>query len=170
MHTKQMIFSSAVWLALVAPCFAYPADSAGDEVKAVEQAVAAFYTSLNALFAGDSVPMQQVWSHADDVTYMGPAGGFQIGWSDVNENWESQAALKLGGKVEPDDVQVTVGNDLALVHCYEHGSNLDAEGQPLPVSIRATNVFRKENGQWKMIGHHTDLLPYLEQPIVTQGQ
>jgi len=28
------------------------------------------------------------------------------------------------------------------------------------VSIRATNVFRKEGGQWKMIGHHTDLLPF----------
>jgi ketosteroid isomerase-like protein len=41
------------------------------------------------------------------------------------------------------------------------GSNLDAEGRPLQVSIRATNVFRKENGDWKMIGHHTDLLPFL---------
>jgi hypothetical protein len=29
------------------------------------------------------------------------------------------------------------------------------------VSIRATNIFRKENGVWKMIGHHTDLLPYV---------
>jgi ketosteroid isomerase-like protein len=32
---------------------------------------------------------------------------------------------------------------------------------PEKVSIRATNIYRKENGQWKMIGHHTDLLPYL---------
>jgi hypothetical protein len=23
-------------------------------------------------------------------------------------------------------------------------------------------VFRKENGKWKMVGHHADILPYLE--------
>jgi hypothetical protein len=28
-------------------------------------------------------------------------------------------------------------------------------------SIRATNIFRKEDGQWKMIGHHVDLLPQM---------
>jgi ketosteroid isomerase-like protein len=57
---------------------------------------------------------------------------------------------------------VTVGGDLAFVQCYELGNNLDAQGQPQQVSIRATNLFRKENGEWKMIGHHTDLLPFLE--------
>ena len=43
-----------------------------------------------------------------------------------------------------------------------------AEGRPLQVSIRATNIFRKEKGEWKMIGHHTDLLPFLDkQPLTT---
>ena len=32
--------------------------------------------SLNLMFAGDLGPMKDVWSHADDVTYMGPDGGF----------------------------------------------------------------------------------------------
>ncbi len=31
---------------------------------------------------------------------------------------------------------------------------------PGAVSLRATNVFSKENGAWKMIGHHTDMLPF----------
>jgi len=31
----------------------------------------------------------------------------------------------------------------------------------LPVAIRATNVFRREAGAWKMVGHQTDLLPHL---------
>ncbi|HEX3725585.1 MAG TPA: nuclear transport factor 2 family protein [Pirellulales bacterium] len=170
MHMKKAGFSLAMWLTLVGPCFGDNPMEPGEDTAAVEQATTAFYTSLNALFAGDNGPMQQVWSHADDVTYMGPAGGYHIGWNDVNENWESQAALKLGGKVEPADVHVTIGNELAFVQCYEHGNNLGAEGEVEPVSIRATSIFRKENGQWKMIGHHTDLLPYLEEPIVTTGQ
>jgi ketosteroid isomerase-like protein len=38
------------------------------------------------------------------------------------------------------------------------------------VSIRATNLFRKENGAWKMIGHHTDLLPFLEKETLTRSE
>jgi ketosteroid isomerase-like protein len=113
--------------------------------------------------------MLEVWSHADDVTYMGPAGGFQIGWEQVREQWESQAALKLGGNVEPYETRVTVGGDLAFVQCYEKGSNVDAEGSEVSVSIRATSLFRKENGTWKMIGHQTDLLPFLQEQSLTKA-
>ena len=29
------------------------------------------------------------------------------------------------------------------------------------VKLRATSIFRKEAGLWKMVGHQTDKLPYL---------
>ena len=57
---------------------------------------------------------------------------------------------------------IKVGQDIAITHNYEIGENIDKAGSRQKLSIRATNVFRKEGGQWKMIGHHTDLLPYLE--------
>ena len=43
----------------------------------------------------------------------------------------------------------------------EVGSNVIG-GKKSVVSLRATSIYRKENGQWKMIGHHTDLLPAME--------
>ena len=132
-----------------------------DDDKAVRDAAAGFYAALNALFVGDVSPMKDVWSHAEDVTYMGPMGGFEVGWTKVLDVWEEQAALELGGKVEPSDVQVTVSRKLAVVSAVELGENTNAKGERQKVSIRATNVFRKERGAWKMIGHHTDLLPYL---------
>ena len=57
---------------------------------------------------------------------------------------------------------LTVGNNIAFTTNYEKGSNINADGKPVEVSIRATNTFRKEDGKWKMIGHHTDLLPFLQ--------
>jgi len=132
------------------------------ESKGVEAATAQFYAALNTLFTGDAGPMSDLWSHGDDVTYMGPIGGFQVGWDQVLANWREQAALKLGGKVKPRDIRITLGRDLAVVHNYEIGENIAAKGKPEKVSIRATSVFRKESGTWKMIGHHTDLLPFLE--------
>lgn len=128
----------------------------------VREAVAQFYTALNMLFTGEMKPMNDVWSHADDVTYMGPAGGFQVGWKNVGAELNRQAALKLGGKVEPSEIHViAVGGALAIVSNYEKGENMDSTGKKSTVSIRVTTSFRSEGGKWKMIGHHTDLLPAL---------
>jgi len=138
-----------------------PAAAEDDGTAAVLAANAGFYAALNKMFEGDVAPMLAVWSHADDVTYMGPTGDFDRGWSAVLENWEAQAALKLGGRVEPAEMQMIVGQDLAVVTDYEQGENTNANGKVEQVKLRATNTFRKENGQWKMVGHHTDLLPYL---------
>jgi len=120
-----------------------------------------FYAALNAMFKGDAGPIEAVWSHADDITYMGPAGGFDSGWSAIRKDWESQTALKLGGHIQPTEVHVFVGQDIAVVSDYEEGENTNVNGKTVQVKLRATNIYRKENGQWKMIGHHTDLLPYL---------
>ena len=156
-----------VWISLFVLAFASLSRATSKlvpraEEKAVRSAVVQFYAALNTLFAGDVEQMKTVWSHADDVTYMGPGGGFQVGWDQVFDNWKAQAAMRLGGKVEAADMRITVGLDVAVTHNYEKGENTNARGEPQKVSIRATNVFRKEDGKWKMIGHHTDLLPYLE--------
>lgn len=131
------------------------------DVSSVNAADDRFYAALNTFFTGDVEPMKNVWSHADDVTYMGPGGGFQKGWPSVLDVWEKTAAMKLGGKVTPERLHTTISDNLAIVLTNEIGENLDKDGKPVKVYIRATNLYRNENGQWKMIGHHTDLLPYL---------
>ena len=135
--------------------------SRNDET-AVREAVARFYVAVNTMFRGDIMPMKPVWSHAEDVTYMGPMGGFEVGWNQVLANWEQQTKMKLGGKVRPEGIRIAVGEHISVVQNYEKGENINVEGHRKLVSIRATNVFRKENGDWKMIGHHTDLLPFLD--------
>jgi ketosteroid isomerase-like protein len=102
-----------------------------------------------------------VWFHADYLTYMGPDGGFQKGWNQVLADWRKQASLRLGGKVEPSGIVINVGRDIAVCHNWEKGQNKDQHGKIVVVPIRATNIFRREGDKWKMIGHHTDLLPLL---------
>ncbi len=135
--------------------------SAGNDETEVRKSAGQFYEALNMMFKGDLDPMTKVWSHAKDVTYMGPGGEFLVGWSEVLPIWEKQAALKMGGQVEASEMQVNVGQDLAVATNYEKGTNKDKDGQTQSVSIRSTSVFRKEKGEWKMIGHHTDLLSFL---------
>lgn len=147
-------------LAVAGLTFASAPRAPEEDEEGVRQAMAQFYAALNDLFEGEIDPMKAVWSHADDVTYMGPTGGMQVGWDQVLPNWEAQAAKKLGGEVKPERMHVTLGQQLAIAACYVVGENI-VDGKPQKVSIRATSLFRKEDGRWKMIGHHTDLLPFL---------
>ncbi len=168
MFTKPLLCSLACCLSLAVSLAGPSRALASDEVE-VERINDAFYKSLNALFTGNVEPMKLIWSHREDVTYMGPSGGYQIGWPQVLDQWEKQAAMKLGGEIASTETRIIVGNDLAFVHCYEQGNNLNSAGRPERVSIRATNLFRKEDGRWKMIGHHTDLLPFLEKESLTKA-
>lgn len=126
----------------------------------IEKASKKFYEALQALFTGDTVLMEKIWSHADDVTYLGPQGGVLTGWQQVLKAWKEQAALKLQGSIEAKDMHIFQEGDIAISQAYEVGSNY-IDGKSQNVRIRATNIFRKENGEWKMISHHTDLLPFL---------
>ncbi len=136
--------------------------ASADDEAAVRAAAQKFYAALNAgVFGGDLEPMKKIWSHAADVTYMGPFGGLQVGWDQVLLTWESQAAKKITGEIQAEDVHVQVGRDLAVTQCFEKGKNTDADGKTFDISIRATDIFRKEDGKWKMISHHTDLIPDL---------
>ncbi len=152
------LMTSCAWMM---SCTSGNTAASGADEQAVREAAAKFYSALNVMFTGDAGPMKDVWSHADDVTCMGPAGELKQGWPAVLADWEAQAALKLGGDVQPVDLHVTVGQDLALTNSWERGQNVGADGKVEVVSIRATNLFRKEGSSWKMIGHHTDLLPFL---------
>lgn len=149
------------WLAITLLAMGSIMTAARTESKSDEAAVKAaterFYAALNTMFKGELGPMKEVWSHARDVTYMGPAGGMKVGWDLVLKEWEAQAAMKLGGSVNPEETHMVIGETMAVVQNYEKGEN----GEGREVSIRATNLFRKEHGTWKMIGHHTDLLSFL---------
>ncbi len=138
------------------------AASRSDDERAVAAAAARFYDAVNAMFAGDVAPMVAVWSHEDDVTYMGPAGGRAVGWQQVLAGWQAQAALRLGGEIRPDGLRITLGKDLAATSSFVRGHNLGADGTRHEVSVRDSNLFRKEAGEWKMIAAHVDLLPHVD--------
>ncbi len=123
----------------------------------LEQASQSFYDALNAVLVGDVRPMLDVWSHADDVTYMSPFGELLAGWAAVRASWLGQAEAHLGGHVDPEDLRHLGSQDLGVVVGFERGS-VEIDGSPTAVDIRATSTYRVEDGRWVMVGHHTDPL------------
>ncbi|MEX1203173.1 MAG: nuclear transport factor 2 family protein [Ferruginibacter sp.] len=122
-----------------------------------------FYAALNAMFIGNLEPMNAIWSHGKEVTDMGPFGGRLESWAAVGAEFQKEASMKLGGKIVCKDLLVHAGTDMGYTVCTEEGENMSADGKPVVVRFRATNVFRLENNQWKMVHHHTDLSTPLQE-------
>lgn len=160
MRSFRTTWIRSALMAITVAMVAAPA-SAGDE-ESVTKATEQFYVALNAMFTGDVAPMEAVWSHTDDVTFMGPDGTLLTGWEQVRAGWQKQAAMKLGGHVAPESVRIILGKDLAAEFNFEKGTNTNADGKTQTVSIRSSKVFRNENGAWKLISHHADPLPFMK--------
>jgi ketosteroid isomerase-like protein len=129
----------------------------------VRAASTQWYVVLNAMLNGNPEPFAAIYSHADDVTYMGAEGGMRIGWAATYADWKAQAAKSLGGSVEPVAMHIVVGRDWALCYVNTNGTVKMQDGSIRDTSARESSVFRKENGAWKMIAHHADkLVPWAE--------
>lgn len=127
---KTLVVGIAIMIGAVLGIFHIPAHAAKPDTEEVLKVTEQFYSALNVLFTGSSAPMEDVWSHAANITYMGPGGGVRLGWGQIQAEWKKQASLKLGGKVEPKDLHMTVGHDFAVVSNYEVGENVGPDGQP----------------------------------------
>jgi ketosteroid isomerase-like protein len=122
----------------------------------LEAATQGFYDALNTMLNGDATPMLALWAH-EDVSYMSPFGELLVGWEPIRASWQSQADAKLGGRIDPYELQFFSSPTLGFVVGFERG-NVEIDGTSTPVNIRATSMYRIEDGRWAMIGHHTDPL------------
>lgn len=116
----------------------------------------ALYASLNVMLQGDPDPVLAIWSSENDVTYAGPFGGWKEGRDAVAEEFTRSAALMLGGRIEVSDVRFVETADMGYSVCTEHGIDHVIDGEPMNLTHRATNIFRREPSGWQLVHHHTD--------------
>ena len=132
--------------------------AAEDEVrKASEQ----FYTALNRMLNGEAGPLADIWSHSAGVTTMHPIGGREVGWEKVRQSWEQVAQIASEGQVKLGDQFIQVVGDVGYELGAEQGQVTFA-GQQVTIEHRVTNIYRREAGAWKIVHHHTDVSPAMQ--------
>ena len=139
--------------------------AAEDDVRAASDQ---FYGALEAMANGDASSMADVWSHEDDVTTMHPIGGREEGWAAVSGSWEGVAAASTDGTVTRTDQVIRVIGNAAYELCTESVSMTFA-GEPMSLEGRATNVYRKEKGEWRVAHHHADLNAEFADKVANMG-
>jgi ketosteroid isomerase-like protein len=115
-------------------------------------------TELQAIHNGDPQPRLAMWSTEDPVTLFGAAmsgrgrdevsrifGTIASRWSDCTDQRVEILAAGVSG-------------DLAYTVELEHTS-VSVDGVPAePYTLRVTQVYRREDGEWKVVHRHGDQL------------
>jgi len=124
----------------------------------VRQASAQFYAALNKMGNGDASAMSDIWSHDATVTTMHPIGGREVGWDEVKGPWGLVAQMSSGAQISLNDQIIQVVGDMAYEVGLEQGQ-FTLAGEPIAIDHRVTNIYRRENGAWKIVHHHSDVAP-----------
>ena len=127
----------------------------------IQQASEQFYAALNHAINGDSGSMMEVWSHGSDVATMHPLGGRETGWEEVRASWEQVAQGFSDGQVSIEGlVVVPLSDDVAYTLGTEQGQAKLGD-ERVGIDWRVTNIYRREEGEWNVVLHHTDVSPEL---------
>ena len=121
-------------------------------------------TELQALHNGDPGPRLAMWSGKDPVTLFGAAMSGS-GWEQVSGIFRSIATRWSDCTDQRVELLAAgVSGDLAYTVELEHTS-LSVDGVPAePYTLRVTQVYRREDGEWKVVHRHGDQLS------IDQGQ
>lgn len=101
----------------------------------------------------------EVWSHQPYVKCIHPGWPVQTGWTAVRASWETVFSSNVRMKFSLRNIQAEVYGDLGVVTLTEE-TMLRGAGPTTVNPLSATNLFKLEKGEWRMIHHHSS-------PVVT---
>ena len=118
-----------------------------------------FEEGIRGFINGDSSVWKQNLSRGEGATIMGAWGAYEKGWSEVEPRYDWAAACFTASGAQPkiEYLAAGVSGDLAYTVSIERSEvRLTDQGNPTPMQLRATHVFQRENGIWKLLHRHAD--------------
>jgi ketosteroid isomerase-like protein len=113
-----------------------------------------------AIHDGDPAPRIDQWSHTAPITIFGAHVPLVTGWPEAEETFHWLAGrFSHCCHFDVELVAAEVSGDLAYTVGFEH-SECSLEGGPvIPRVLRVTQIYRRENGEWRIVHRHGDAPP-----------
>jgi ketosteroid isomerase-like protein len=110
------------------------------------------------IHGGDVQPRLDLWSRNDPVTLLGAKLSAQ-GWDALEPVFKTVAGwFSDPVSYEFELIAAGASGDLAYTVGYEH-NDVVAQGQRGLYTLRATHVYRREAGEWRIVHRHADFPP-----------
>ena len=116
------------------------------------------YLAQGELLKGNPEPVHMLWSRREDVSLANPFGPPVRGWEQVAATTERAASPFRDGELTSIDIVAKhVTAELAYVVEIERGeAKIGGSEEITPWVLRATMIFRPEDGTWKIVHRHAD--------------
>ena len=124
----------------------------------LEQFIERYHRALGAFVRGDAEPIKALYSRRDDVTLANPFGPPVRGWDQVAATVERAAAFYQDGEATAFEIIAAYATaDLAYTVDVRRGhARIGGAADPTPLAVRATTIFRREEGGWRVVHRHAD--------------
>jgi Domain of unknown function (DUF4440) len=134
---------------------ATPTDASMDEQW--QRFRTSFQMALAAQLDGKPEAFKALWSHGPDVSILGALGGLERGWTEVGPRLDWASGQVRASDLRLENILTVVGTDMAVTVDLERMVRI-VDGQPVPRALRCTQVYRIEDGEWKIFHRHADEL------------
>jgi len=137
-----------------------------DPDASVTATIARLHAAMAKVANGDVSEIKALYSHSDDATSFYGWGGYEKGWQAVSQRWDWAGAQFKGGTVRYENVSTVFTAELFYVTDIEAFENqrvadtADITGW----SNRVTHIFRREDGEWRLLHRHGNRLESQYQP------
>ena len=117
-----------------------------------------------AIHNGDAEPRIALWSRTDPLTVFG-AKLSNSGWPDLEKLFRNVATwFSDSTDYEFEVIAAGASGDLAYTVGYER-NQVKVDGEPRTYTLRVTHVYRREDGEWRIVHRHGDVPPDENTPI-----
>lgn len=115
--------------------------------------------AYRALCSGDVEPWAAIWSTRDPVSLFGAAGSAS-GTEEVRrvQDWVASHFTALVDEKQ-ELIAADASGDLAYTVAFEHKTVDTPGGERATYTLRTTHVFRREDGEWRIVHRHGDSPP-----------
>ncbi len=120
-----------------------------------------------AIVHGDPQPRMELWSRRNPVSLLGAWGPNTSGWEELSRLF-LWVASRLSQATYSDfrwDIEIAdASGDMGYTVGYERFDHHTEDGRVEPIAVRVTHVYRREDGEWKIVHRHGDFAPMDESP------
>jgi len=131
-----------------------------DDLHDFEQFMKRREEASRAFLNGDIGPLDRIATHVSPATIFGPMGDRVEGADKVNAaNASGAKNFESGGESRFEILQMAANDGIAYWAGIQWATaRMKGKTEVVPFNLRVTEIFRREDGEWKLAHRHADPL------------
>ncbi|CDX11099.1 conserved hypothetical protein [Mesorhizobium sp. ORS 3324] len=138
----------------------------------LEKLIEQDHLAVDAFVKGDPEPLKNLYSRRDDVIIANPFGPPAKGWEKAAATMERAATIYRDGEATGfERISEYATADLGYIIEIERVRSKVGGGDKLvPIALRTTTIFRREEGAWRIVLRHADPITSARPPTSIVGE